>query len=504
MKSNYFILIFLLSVSTLFAQNDTVNSIDANGYNIFRYKNGNIASKGNMVNGKPDGLWMTFYENGTLKSVGKRKNFLLDSTWLFYNDSGKIILEVNYLKNKKQGKRITYRQNEIIEENFESNVKNGITNIYFPNKSIKKSIPFKKGYEDGIAKEYNEEGRIITLYKYKKGYLIDKERINRVDSKKRKNGRWKWFYKNGNVSEEGNFFHGKKDGYFKKYDINGDLKSITKWDKGEEINDVPELIKLDIKKTYYPDGSIHIEESYKNNIPEGIRREYNKQGKVIASYIFKHGKKIAEGIIDDEGIKDGIWKYFYAENSQLKATGEYNKGKKISEWTYYYINGNLEQRGSYNEKGNPDGTWIWYYENGNVLREENYYDGVRNGLLIEYEENGDTITSGNYYDGLKEGTWFYKLGDYSEKGSYSAGKRYGEWLHYDDNNNLIYKGTYIDGNRNGIHYWYRKDGTIKDKESYVMGLKNGKCVKYNSDGTPFIIITYEHGNEVKYDGVDIE
>ena len=49
----------------------------------FTFENGNTASEGCFVDGKPEGIWNTFYENGILKSSGSRKNFELDGIWNF-------------------------------------------------------------------------------------------------------------------------------------------------------------------------------------------------------------------------------------------------------------------------------------------------------------------------------------------------------------------------------------------------------------------------------------
>ncbi|MFH0865385.1 MAG: hypothetical protein V1904_04285 [Bacteroidota bacterium] len=71
-------------------------------YTVFRYGNGKISSEGYMKDGKPDNYWKTYYENAMLKSEGNRKNFELDGIWKFYNDSGKVILEINYITGKKK------------------------------------------------------------------------------------------------------------------------------------------------------------------------------------------------------------------------------------------------------------------------------------------------------------------------------------------------------------------------------------------------------------------
>ena len=71
-----------------------------------------LSSEGIMKEGKPDGYWKSYYENGNLKSEGNRKNFELDSLWKFYNEEGNLILEINYLKGKKNGIKTTYQKDE--------------------------------------------------------------------------------------------------------------------------------------------------------------------------------------------------------------------------------------------------------------------------------------------------------------------------------------------------------------------------------------------------------
>ncbi|PID94784.1 MAG: hypothetical protein CSA95_02275, partial [Bacteroidetes bacterium] len=66
------------------------------------------------------------------------------------------------------------------------------------------------------------------------------------------------------------------------------------------------------------------------------------------------------------------------------------------------------------------------------------------------------------------------------------------------------KGEFIDDNPNGRHYHYWKNGKLKDDASWLMGQRHGKWIKYDSQGTPLIVISYRNGVELKYDGYSLE
>ena len=500
MQKFAFTILFLLLALFIKAQENAVNP---NGYNSFYFANGKLSSEGTMRDGKPDGYWKTYWENGTLKAEGNRKNFELDSTWTFYDENGKTTLQINYLNGKKEGIRRTIRENEVVEENFSNDVKQGLTIYYYPDGKIMRSINFENGLENGFAREFAQDGTVVTLIEYRRGFIIDRENINRRDKNGLKQGRWKFFYADGKVKTEGTYRDDKRNGYFKEYDDKGILTDISKFVNDVKQEEVPELARLDVKTDYYPDGKVKTVASYKGNVPEGIRREYNENGQVTDSYTYRNGKIVAEGIIDDEGVKDGPWKEYY-EDGQLRSEGNYRQGKKIGKWKYFHQNGNLEQEGNYNNQGNTDGNWVWYYDNNTLLREESFLNGQSEGLFTEYDENGKIIIEGEYVDGLEEGLWKYQLGDHREEGTYRGGMRNGEWKYFYDDGKLAFQGSFIDDNPNGRHIWYWPDGKKKDEGEFINGMKTGDWIQYNQDGTTFLVISYQNGIEKKYDGVKIK
>lgn len=493
-------MVFLLVAFILKAQE---NNIIPNGYNRFFHPNGIISSEGLMREGKPDGYWKTYWETGILKAEGNRKNFELDSIWSFYDESGKTTLQISYLNGKKEGIRRTFRENELVEENFSNDVKQGLTITYFPDGKIMRTVNFENGLENGLAKEYLPDGTVITLIEYRRGFVVDRENINRRDKNRLKQGRWKFFYPDGKVKTEGIYRDDKRNGYFKEYDEKGMLTDVGKYVNDVRQEEAPELVKLDVRTDYYPTGKVKTVASYKGNTPEGIRRDYAENGQVISAFTYRNGKIVGEGIIDDEGIKDGPWKEFY-NDGQLLSEGSYRNGKRIGKWRFYHPNGNLEQEGNYNNQGNADGAWNWFYDDNSLLREETYLNGKSDGIFTEYDETGKIIIQGEYMDGLEEGLWKYLLGDHREEGTYRGGMRNGEWKYFFDDGKLAFQGSFIDDNPNGRHIWFWPDGKKKDEGEYINGMKTGDWIQYNNDGSIFLVISYQNGIEKKYDGVKIK
>lgn len=500
------ILYSLLISFPIFGQ-DTLFEVKQQRY---YHTNGTISSEGGIKDGKPEGYWRSYYENGRIKSEGNRKNFELDSLWKFYNVDGKLVLEINYSQGKKNGLKVSYIDKEIIHENFINDVKEGYARYYYPDGKIKQEIPFVHGLEQGFGKEYADDGTIVTLTEYKRGYLIDRLRINRRDENGLKQGRWYLFYPGGRIQTEGVYKNDKKNGYFKEYSENGDLLKVSKYVDDVLQTEAQEIQKPEIQKTYYPNGNIKVSAMFRNGIQEGLQQMYDSTGKIEKSQVFQNGKVIGEGIIKEDGKEEGPWKNYYPDGS-IKSFGNYAQGEKTGEWKYYHANGKLEQSGRYNLKGRPEGMWRWYYDSGQLFKEEEYHNGVKDGLLVVYDETGMIIEEGEYYSGNEEGPWVERIGDTYIKGTYRDGLRNGMWyyyyLDYDGvkwDSLCFFKGNFVEDNPDGNHVYYWENGNKKDEGRYMMGKKEGDWYKYNYDGTLFIIITYRDGIEIRYDGIRIK
>lgn len=487
----------------------TQDTLQKDGFYKFYYPNGKISSEGTIKNGKPDGYWKSYNQNGTIKSTGNRKNFELDSLWQFYNQNGKLLLEINYKTGNKNGLKTTYLDKETVKESFKDDVKEGYTRYYFPDGKKKQEIPFTKGLEQGFGKEYSSDGTVITLTEYKRGFIVDRLRINRKDGNGRRQGKWYTFYDGGNLHSECNYRDDRKNGYLKEFAENGDLLKISKYIDDVIQTEAEEIQKLEVQNEYYPDGKIKISAMFRNGVPEGIKREYNTDGKVEKSYLYKNGVITGEGLIKEDGNRDGHWNDLYPDGS-VKAEGNYDNGKQTGNWKYYHSNGKLEQTGKFNNQGKPEGTWRWFFDSGQLLKEENYFNGLKDGNSTEYNETGKIIEQGEFVNGSEEGPWIEQIGDSFIRGRYRDGLRNGMWYYYnldisgDKTDSLLrFKGNYIEDNPDGKQVYYWENGKVKDEGIYIMGKREGDWLKYNFDGTLFMIITYREGVEIRYDGVKI-
>jgi antitoxin component YwqK of YwqJK toxin-antitoxin module len=497
-----FILILFLFSGIICAQN---NSINPNGYNIFYFENGKVSSEGTMKEGKPDGYWKNYHKNGTIKIEGNRKNFLLDSIWKFYSESGKIQKSLNYSLGKKNGISEIFDTsgNVITRENYSNDIKNGNTITYHINGKTKQIIPFKNGKAEGVSYEYTPDSILISIITYKYGFIEKQEKINRRDANGNKQGLWKEFYSDGKVKTEEKYRDGKLDGYKKEYDSKGEIKNIEKFSNGKVEKNAQELIKPEIFRSYHDNGYVKYEGTYLNGMPQGTHYHFNKDGFPDSAIIYSDGYLIEKGPVDTGRRKQNAWIEFHFDG-EAKGKGNYKDDLKNGIWKYYHTNGKLEQEGKYNKYGRPTGVWKWYYESGNILREENYLDGKREGLLQEYKEDGKIITKGEYFDDMQEGPWYYEMENYKEIGNYRAGLPDSIWkAYYIKENRLRFEGNFLQGEPDGKHTWFYSDGRPQFTGKYSGGMKQGDWKHYDESGLWDLTITYENDIEMKWDGIKV-
>ncbi len=485
-----------------------------NGFTYFYYPNGKVSSEGVMRNGKPDGYWKTYYPSGILKSEGKRVNYLLDSTWVFYNESGDTLQKVNYVLGKRNGYTYEFgvsvsndpmhRNHIVSKELYVNDKKEGYSYSYHLNGKVKEEIHYLNNKKQGFSREFDAEGLLITLMNYKNGFLVEREKVNRKDETGLKQGIWREYYANGNIKNEANYTDDFLNGSVKEYDEQGNLKVILQYAKGALVEDKDTTaLDIEIRNSYDPEGYLSYSGSYRDSIPVGIHRRYDKSGKVINGYLFDNdGFKMGEGIITNEGKKEGEWKYFY-KNGSSRSAGKYVNNLESGNWNFYYGSGKKEQTGNF-KLGKSDGLWQWFYENGDLKREEEFYEGVAEGIYVEYDTIGQVITSGKYFDGQKEEIWVYKVGDYTEKGKYVGDLKDGKWEAFYADGTLKYEGNYIQGNPDGEHRFYYPNGKLKEVNYYIMGISEKNWRKYDENGLLLLTITYKDNKEYRINGEKIE
>lgn len=481
------------------AQTDSLEFIQ------YRFDNGGISSEGYLREGQPDGYWKSYYPDGTLKAEGNRADFLLDGAWKFYSPTGQIQTVIRYAAGKKSGIREQWTDSVIVaEERYADDRQEGISRYYYPDGSLEKIILFENGREEGSGYHYNRDGVVDVLLTYRSGVLTKEQNINRYDRLGLRTGVWMEFYRTMAVKVEGTYKDDLKHGFWKYYQPNGNLIRIEKWIMGVLQEDEDETAKLEVRREIDPNtGRISSIGTYQNDEKQGVHRFFDENGNITNGQLYRAGILLAEGIYDDQGRKQGIWKYYY-EDGTLKAIGKYINDRRDGEWKYYFEDGSLEQVGSY-IYDEPDGIWRWYFSDGEMRKEQTFLEGLADGSYIEYNDSNQVIIQGQYVDGLKTGDWVYSIHNIIETGRYVQGERQGLWTEtWVDIDQIRREGNWRNGLEEGIHTWYFKNGQIQRRGPYSNGLKDGIWESFTASGLRIITVKYEDGVEVKYNRTSID
>ena len=182
------------------------------------------------------------------------------------------------------------------------------------------TINYKNGFEEGISPVFDTLGVLKEIITYKKGFITNREVLNRYDKEGKKHGYWKTFFEDWSLHTECYYRHGLRDGFYKEYDKQGNLKKITKY-----VNDIEQVQESGLKPLvmqyeYFPNGQVKREASFRDGKKEGVWREFDEKGNVINSQTYIKGALISNGIVGTDGKRRGEYKEFFAD-STLRAEG---------------------------------------------------------------------------------------------------------------------------------------------------------------------------------------
>jgi antitoxin component YwqK of YwqJK toxin-antitoxin module len=401
------------------------------------------------------------------------------------------------MEGKKHGLKKQYLDDETIVEEWKSDSLVKDIKSFYVSGELKRITPLVEGKPHGLEKEFSPAGLVIIVSKYYAGILGKREFINRTDKFGLKQGGWKYFWENGNLKEEGNFQNDKKQGFFKYYDEAGNFISVEKYDTDNLIVDAPETRQMEVRTAYHANGKPSITATYYKGVQDGIRREFDENGFVIKGYVFANGILKFEGITDEQGKRQGLWKEFYA-TGELKSQGNYIDSKLDGAWKFYFENQKVEVEGKY-KNGKKEGVWYWYYPDGEILQEENWSNGKLDGDFVEYDENRTIRTQGTYFEGTEEGEWLYVQGHAIEKGVYFDGMRSGLWTtQWKTDAKPISEIEYDQDLYNGKYVLYHANGKIRETGKYSGGERTGIWYLYDEEGELLLTTVYVEGREIQW------
>lgn len=379
-----------------------------------------------------------------------------------------LLIEGSYLNNKLHGAYKKYYPNRQVEIAviFEEGVTQPGMKTYHENGNICIDETFDKTKEIRIAKEYDEDGKLvfITEYVLNENNLVD-GKITRYND-------------NGTIWWKANYKNSKKFGKYLSYHKNGKLL------KEEYYNEEGE--KHGPSKSYYKSGALWSETIYKKDIIQEKETSYFENGaiKVVTPY-------------NEEGKPHGI-EYSYYENGTISDETNYLNGTQNGTETHYHENGKVSYTGTFKDNSST-GKHIVYRK-----------DGTKK-LILEYNDEGEEIDMqvfnetgllSSSYTTVDDKTTIYKEyfsnGQVKELNTTVYEKKHGEtFMYYDDGtlrHKLIYKRDKLIENV----ACYDRNGNEIDKGNFVNG--NGTVKFYNNKGKLQKELIYKNNRvlDVKY------
>lgn len=195
---------------------------------------------------------------------------------------------------------------------------------------------------------------------------------------------------------------GRKQGDWKAYDVNGNLKF-----EGRFINSIP----LGTFTYYYPDGKVKAVSEMFDNGRRSRTKVYHNNTRLMAEGNYLDKKK------------DSTWNYYSDFDAALLSTEYYEDGELHGTVYNYFPGGEIAEQIPY-KNGIKEGVWKQYFTDGKLKLKATYVNDKLEGLMLVYYQNGVVEVSGLYVNNFKDGIWMYfsDRGETIKKETYKEGR----------------------------------------------------------------------------------
>ena len=322
----------------------------------------------------------------------------------------------------------------------------------------------------------------------------------------------------------------QKEGYWHTWTLNGQLKDLTHYQKGNKHGpsfgwyegtclskhkgEYYEGIEDGFWVYWHPNGARNMEGVYVKGLEQGRWSHYHIEG-----------NKILEGTMID-GQREGTWNEWLHTGQKwrqvefksgtrqgedelacvaLGAIWEVNHKERIESCKLmgyqtvvaeksYYPNGQLFRRRPYSNRGVNEGIDRRYHSTGELLSEGLFKGGVPEGEHIFSDRSKRTMGRSTVANGNGHWRAYHEDGSLAEEGQYSLGLKVGVWQTYHPGHTLKELITYdIQGSRVGSYLKMSKEGMSQIKGNFKNNRRDGAWVFYYQNGQPGIEIYFKNG-----------
>jgi antitoxin component YwqK of YwqJK toxin-antitoxin module len=275
-----------MSSFLIMATDDGINVVDGNGmrqgYWIIKgymaddpaYNPNNTVEEGNYKNNLKEGVWKRYYPNGKLRSEIMYEANRPNGKYSIYYENGVLEETGTWARNKNTGSFKRYHSNGNLQQEFffaESGKRNGVQRYFHENGQLALEVNIVNGKEEGEMRRFNEAGKLIEVKVLNDGVL--------------KPGSIKTFEKSPVVIKEDKKPEATKTQVTEKHTPNEAYKFEP---DGYNVlyNEQQQVTQIG---------------QFKNGrLWEGKWYRYNQDGILARIEIYRNGKYIGTGIIDEE------------------------------------------------------------------------------------------------------------------------------------------------------------------------------------------------------------
>ncbi|MEO0897862.1 MAG: hypothetical protein AAFY71_15755 [Bacteroidota bacterium] len=212
----------------------------------------------------------------------------------------------------------------------------------------------------------------------------------------REEGRYKiWQYDElGQLLAEGEMVLGKKDGEWKDYHPNGEIKFKGFYKLGKKFGRCT---------SYFENGQLQLEVEFNDHEQlEGTYASWNEKGALIQRGTYADGKPI--GKWTNQQLEEGtLRKDFYYDSSGGKLEEWIEDSANVYRYTRYWRSGGVDSLGRIKDDPNSfeldslkDGIWKHYNTNGDLAWEGKFVLGKPAGLWKWYNPKGELVDTEFY------------------------------------------------------------------------------------------------------------
>src|SRR6218665_332316 len=246
---------------------------------ITQYKMGFIQKEEKInrkdANGLKQGTWKTFYPDGVVKTEVNYTDDKMNGYFKEYSVKGSLLNTTKYI-------------NGVVQTNAPELAKLDVKTTYYDNGAVRFTATYKDGVAEGIQREFSPEGKVIAAKVFVESGLTCE---GKLDTAGRQQGPWVEYHPGGQIKSKGEYLNGKRIGDWVFYYPNGKVEQKGKYDKKGKAQGP--------WKWYYESGNLLREETYRNDLQDGVMTEYSDDVPDSVHVITK-GEYI-------DGLKEGPW-----------------------------------------------------------------------------------------------------------------------------------------------------------------------------------------------------